>query len=150
MKALLVAVLFVSAAAQAEDVIVDRSQRTGSEAVVSTGACNFPTVDSQGTADVTDDTVSSSFSYSVCVETKVFKAKKITNNEKTWNKTSYEPIPGTERMVYSLETRTNGDTRLAGDNPTLTTLQSMAACGNLKSTMSRAVVDVRNTGCGRQ
>lgn len=143
MKSVLVAVFaFVAVSAQAQEKIVDRSEATGSEAVVQVGTCNVPQIDA-------NNMVSSQFPYAVCVETKHYKAKVIKHEDRMWSKTSYEPIPGTERLTYSLETRTNGDTREAGQNPAMSILESMAACGKLRSAMGRAIVEVRNTGCGR-
>jgi hypothetical protein len=144
MKAVLaIALLLGVVAAQADDQVVERSEATGNEQVVSIGSCSIPMVNPG------DTSVSSDFPYSVCVETKHYQAKVIRHEQNIWSKTSYEPIPGTEHMTYALATRTNGDTRDIGQSAAIAVAQAMATCGNLRGTLSRSQVPVSETGCGR-
>jgi hypothetical protein len=142
MKLVLMAVLVLgSFAAQAEE-IVERTIETGNEKIVAVGSCGMSSHDSQLNVTRTQ------FPYTVCVETKTFKARKIKNEGKMWNKTSYEPIAGTEKLSYNIKMKENGDTRTNPDGDILITLESAASCRALRNTLANSVVELKNTGCG--
>lgn len=138
---LMFALVLGSFSAKAEE-IVTRTIETGNEKIIAVGQCEGTT------EDPNLNTLSTKFSYTVCLEKKTFKAKKIKKEGGLWNKTSYEPIPGTEVLSYDISMKSNGDTRQStGD--ILTNLESAAACRSLRNMMAKAVVDLRDTGCAK-
>ncbi len=143
MKLVLMAVLVLGSFTANADEIVERTVETGNEKIIAVGNCGLPSFD-----QTTLSTTRTEFPYSVCVEKKTFKARKIKNEGKMWNKTSYEPIAGTEKLSYELKMKENGDTRSNADNDILISFESAASCRSLRNTLAKSVVEVKSTGCG--